>query len=65
VPLRARIAERLGQSGPTVSQTVARMERHGLIKVEADRHLQLTPRDIGRRLRSCANTASPSACCST
>src|SRR5690606_17315843 len=25
VPLRARIAERLGQSGPTVSQTVARM----------------------------------------
>jgi DtxR family Mn-dependent transcriptional regulator len=43
IPLRARIAERLGQSGPTVSQTVARMERHGLIKVEADRHLQLTP----------------------
>ena len=27
VPLRARIAERLGHSGPTVSQTVARMER--------------------------------------
>ena len=27
VPLRARIAERLDQSGPTVSQTVARMER--------------------------------------
>src|SRR6476620_6855720 len=26
VPLRARIAERLPQSGPTVSQTVARME---------------------------------------
>lgn len=25
VPLRARIAERLEQSGPTVSQTVARM----------------------------------------
>ncbi|MGI8880038.1 MAG: metal-dependent transcriptional regulator [Jatrophihabitans sp.] len=42
VPLRARIAERLGQSGPTVSQTVARMERHGLITVEEDRHLQLT-----------------------
>ena len=31
VPLRARIAERLGQSGPTVSQTVARMERDGLL----------------------------------
>ncbi len=42
VPLRARIAERLGQSGPTVSQTVARMERHGLITVRDDRHLQLT-----------------------
>ena len=26
-PLRARIAERLEQSGPTVSQTVSRMER--------------------------------------
>jgi DtxR family Mn-dependent transcriptional regulator len=43
VPLRARIAERLGQSGPTVSQTVARMERDGLITVEGDRHLELTP----------------------
>lgn len=42
-PLRARIAERLGQSGPTVSQTVARMARDGLITVEGDRHLQLTP----------------------
>src|SRR5689334_18558988 len=42
VPLRARIAERLGQSGPTVSQTVARMERDGLLTVEGDRHLELT-----------------------
>jgi DtxR family transcriptional regulator, Mn-dependent transcriptional regulator len=48
VPLRARIAERLGQSGPTVSQTVARMERDGLIKVEGDRHLELT--EHGRSL---------------
>ena len=31
VPIRARISERLGHSGPTVSQTVARMERDGLI----------------------------------
>lgn len=46
VPMRARIAERLGQSGPTVSQTVARMERDGLVVVEGDRHLALTP--IGR-----------------
>jgi DtxR family Mn-dependent transcriptional regulator len=48
VPLRARIAERLGQSGPTVSQTVARMERDGLLTVEGDRHLELT--DHGRSL---------------
>jgi DtxR family Mn-dependent transcriptional regulator len=47
VPLRARIAERLKQSGPTVSQTVARMERDGLLTVEGDRHLELTPE--GRR----------------
>ncbi len=43
IPLRARIAERLEQSGPTVSQTVARMERDGLVLVAPDRHLQLTP----------------------
>lgn len=42
VPLRARIAERLGHSGPTVSQTVARMERDGLLKVTGDRHLELS-----------------------
>src|SRR2546425_3295818 len=48
VPLRARIAERLGQSGPTVSQTVARMERDGLLTVQGDRHLELT--DEGRNL---------------
>jgi DtxR family transcriptional regulator, Mn-dependent transcriptional regulator len=48
VPLRARIAERLLQSGPTVSQTVARMERDGLLTVEGDRHLELT--DEGMRL---------------
>ena len=42
VPLRARISERLGHSGPTVSQTIARMERDGLVNVEGDRHLELT-----------------------
>lgn len=41
-PLRARIAERLRHSGPTVSQTVARMERDGLVVVSGDRHLELT-----------------------
>src|SRR3954452_16305602 len=44
-PLRARIAERLGHSGPTVSQTVARMERDGLVVVTGDRHLEL--KDVG------------------
>jgi DtxR family transcriptional regulator, Mn-dependent transcriptional regulator len=48
VPLRARIAERLSQSGPTVSQTVARMARDGLLTVEGDRQLALT--DTGRAL---------------
>ena len=48
VPLRARIAERLGHSGPTVSQTVARMERDGLLVVAGDRHLELT--EHGRTL---------------
>jgi len=41
-PMRARIAERLGQSGPTVSQTVARMERDGLVSLGKERHLELT-----------------------
>ncbi|MEU6407631.1 metal-dependent transcriptional regulator [Microbispora sp. NPDC046933] len=48
VPMRARIAERLSQRGPTVSQTVARMERDGLLQVTGDRHLELT--EEGRRI---------------
>src|ERR1700743_609055 len=47
VPLRARIAERLGQSGPTVSQTVARMGRGGVLHVAGDRPLQLS--ELGRQ----------------
>lgn len=47
VPLRARISERLGHSGPTVSQTIARMERDGLVVVAGDRTLELT--EAGRR----------------
>ncbi len=46
IPLRARISERLGHSGPTVSQTVGRMERDGLVVVSGDRHLELT--ELGR-----------------
>ena len=41
-PMRARIAERLDHSGPTVSQTVGRMERHGLVHLQTDRSLALT-----------------------
>ena len=51
VPLRARIAERLQQSGPTVSQTVARMERDNLVHVQGDRHLELTPEGRNRATR--------------
>ena len=44
LPMRARIAEQLGHSGPTVSQTIARMERDGLVHVTAaDHHLEFTP----------------------
>ncbi len=46
VPMRARIADRLGHSGPTVSQTIARMERDDLVLVGEDRTLSLT--DLGR-----------------
>ncbi|SPT54234.1 Iron-dependent repressor IdeR [Actinomyces bovis] len=46
-PLRARIVERLDHSGPTVSQTVSRMERDGLIRVGEGRALELT--EEGRR----------------
>ncbi|MFN5558052.1 MAG: metal-dependent transcriptional regulator, partial [Rhodoluna sp.] len=48
IPMRARISERLDQSGPTVSETVARMEKNGLVIVSNDRHLELT--ESGRKL---------------
>lgn len=41
-PMRARISERLHHSGPTVSQTVSRMERDGLLVVAGDRHIELS-----------------------
>ena len=47
VAIRARIAERLRHSGPTVSQTIGRMERDGLVVVSGDRHLELT--ETGRK----------------
>lgn len=48
VPMRARIVERLGHSGPTVSQTIARMEGHDLVTVCEDRRLAFT--EQGRHL---------------
>jgi DtxR family Mn-dependent transcriptional regulator len=50
-PLRARIAEQLGHAGPTVSQTVARMERDGLVVVEDDRTLRFTEEGLARATR--------------
>ena len=47
-PMRARIAERLGHSGPTVSQTVPLHARDGLLAVASDRRLALS--DEGRAL---------------
>ncbi len=49
-PLRARIVERLGHSGPTVSQTISRMERDGLVWVRGDRRLELTPEGRNRAI---------------
>ena len=50
-PLRARIAVRLKQSGPTVSQTLARMERDGLVSVHPDRHLVLSEHGLELAMR--------------
>jgi len=50
-PLRARIVERLGHSVPTVSQTIGRMERDGLLTVQEDRSIQLTPLGAGYAMR--------------
>ncbi len=47
-PLRARIGERLNQSGPTVSETVSRMQRDGLIELVNGRLLEFLPE--GKRL---------------
>jgi DtxR family transcriptional regulator, Mn-dependent transcriptional regulator len=48
VAMRARLAERFGHSGPTVQQTVSRMERDDLLVVETDRHLRFTDRGRAR-----------------
>lgn len=50
VAMRARLAERFGHSGPTVAQTVSRMQRDGLLMLDSERHLSFTPR--GRAVAS-------------
>jgi len=56
-PLRARITERMRHSGPTVSQTVSRMARDGLLTVDQDRQILLSAQgramavDVMRRHR--------------
>lgn len=47
IALRARLADRFEHAGPTVSQTVGRLQRDGLVELDADRHLALT--QLGRR----------------
>lgn len=41
--LRARVAERLDQAMPSVSQTVSRLERDGLVTLDDNRIVELTP----------------------
>ncbi|MFN3866254.1 MAG: metal-dependent transcriptional regulator [Demequina sp.] len=50
-PMRARIAEQLGHSGPTVSQTIARMERDGLVVLTSGRRLELTEAGLQAAVR--------------
>jgi DtxR family Mn-dependent transcriptional regulator len=45
-PMRARLVERLGVSAPTVSETVARLIREGLLTLDEQRVLQLTERGM-------------------
>ena len=45
-PRRARIVERLHQTGPTVSQTVGRMERDGLLTIDDDRLVMRAVDDV-------------------
>jgi DtxR family Mn-dependent transcriptional regulator len=42
-PMRARLVERLGVSAPSVSETVARLEREGHVTLDDTRVIQLTP----------------------
>ena len=67
VPLRARISERLGHSGPTVSQTVrAHGSRWADPRGRNDTRLVLTESGPAREGdRRNTQTATPSACSAT
>ena len=41
-PMRARLVERLGVSAPSVSETVARLEREGYVSLDKSRVIRLT-----------------------
>jgi DtxR family Mn-dependent transcriptional regulator len=45
-PMRARLVERLGVSAPTVSETVARLVREGLLTLDDQRVINLTERGL-------------------
>ncbi len=45
-PIRARLVERLHLSAPSVSETVAKLEQEGLLRLRDDRTVELT--EIGR-----------------
>lgn len=45
-PMRARLVERLGISAPTVSETVARLEREGYLTLDDQRVVRLTNKGL-------------------
>lgn len=49
-PIRARLVERLHLSAPAVSETVARLEQDGLMRLQEDRTLELTERGRERAI---------------
>jgi DtxR family Mn-dependent transcriptional regulator len=49
-PIRARLVERLGLSAPAVSETVARLEHEGLMRVAPNRTLELTEKGRDRAI---------------
>lgn len=46
--MRARLTERLDQAMPSVSQTISRMTREGLVTLDEDRHVVLTELGMAR-----------------